>query len=105
MPPPTRSRRASAPGRRAGRSRTKLPAVEKITRLVEVRWNVGRTGVIAPRAVLEPVQIEGATVTFVTLHNAADIGRQGLLLGDHVTVYKFSELTAMSNADAVATLC
>ncbi|MFE2103303.1 NAD-dependent DNA ligase LigA, partial [Streptomyces sp. NPDC059468] len=39
----------------------KLPAVEKITRLLEVEWNVGRTGIIAPRGVLEPVVIEGST--------------------------------------------
>lgn len=45
----------------------KLPAVEKITRLLEVEWNVGRTGIIAPRGVLEPVEIDGATITYATL--------------------------------------
>ncbi|MGH3392280.1 MAG: helix-hairpin-helix domain-containing protein [Actinomadura sp.] len=70
----------------------KLPAAEKITRLVDVEWNVGRTGVIAPRAVLKPVEIDGTTVTYATLHNAADIARRGLLLGDHVTVYKAGDV-------------
>jgi DNA ligase (NAD+) len=45
----------------------KLPAVEKVTRLIEVEWAVGRTGIIAPRAVLEPVEIDGSTVTYATL--------------------------------------
>ncbi|MCO6010469.1 NAD-dependent DNA ligase LigA [Actinoallomurus purpureus] len=79
----------------------KLPAVEKITRLVEVEWNVGRTGVIAPRAVLEPVQIDGTTVTYATLHNAADIARRGLLLGDHVTVYKAGDVIPRVEAPVV----
>jgi DNA ligase (NAD+) len=70
----------------------KLPAVEKITRLVEVEWNVGRTGIIAPRAVLEPVQLDGSTVTYATLHNPADITRRGLMVGDHVTVYKAGDV-------------
>ncbi|GAB2857249.1 NAD-dependent DNA ligase LigA [Actinoallomurus bryophytorum] len=79
----------------------KLPAVEKITRLLEVEWNVGRTGVIAPRAVLSPVQIDGTTVTYATLHNAADIGRRGLLLGDHVTVYKAGDVIPRVEAPVV----
>ncbi|MFM9370662.1 NAD-dependent DNA ligase LigA [Streptomyces sp. Da 82-17] len=70
----------------------KLPAVEKITRLVDVEWNVGRTGIIAPRAVLEPVEIDGSTVTYATLHNPADITRRGLRLGDHVMVYKAGDI-------------
>ncbi len=70
----------------------KLPAVEKITRLVGVEWNVGRTGVIAPRAVLEPVEIDGSTVTYATLHNPADITRRDLRIGDQVMVYKAGDI-------------
>ncbi|MDI3387722.1 NAD-dependent DNA ligase LigA [Streptomyces sp. B-S-A8] len=70
----------------------KLPAVEKITKLIDVEWNVGRTGIIAPRAVLEPVDIDGSTVTYATLHNPADITRRGLRLGDHVMVYKAGDI-------------
>ncbi|MFJ4206570.1 NAD-dependent DNA ligase LigA [Streptomyces sviceus] len=70
----------------------KLPAVEKITRLIEVEWNVGRTGIIAPRGVLEPVQIEGATITYATLHNPADITRRDLRLGDHVMVHRAGDV-------------
>lgn len=70
----------------------KLPAVEKVTRLIAVEWNVGRTGIIAPRAVLEPVVIDGSTVTYATLHNPADITRRDLRLGDQVMVYKAGDI-------------
>jgi DNA ligase (NAD+) len=70
----------------------KLPAVEKITRLLEVEWNVGRTGIIAPRAVLAPVDIDGSTITYATLHNPADITRRDLRLGDHVMVYRAGDV-------------
>ncbi|POM23037.1 DNA ligase [Actinomadura rubteroloni] len=70
----------------------KLPAVEKITTLLAVEWNVGRTGIIAPRAVLEPVEVDGVVITYATLHNAGDIERRGLLLGDKVTVYRAGDV-------------
>ncbi|WP_328906842.1 NAD-dependent DNA ligase LigA [Streptomyces sp. NBC_00234] len=70
----------------------KLPAVEKVTRLLGVEWNVGRTGIIAPRAILEPVEIDGSTVGFATLHNPADITRRDLRLGDRVMVYKAGDI-------------
>ncbi|WP_327321555.1 NAD-dependent DNA ligase LigA [Streptomyces sp. NBC_01210] len=70
----------------------KLPAVEKVTTLLGVEWNVGRTGVIAPRAVLRPVEIDGSTVSYATLHNPADITRRGLRIGDQVMVYKAGDI-------------
>ncbi|MEU7893300.1 NAD-dependent DNA ligase LigA [Nonomuraea sp. NPDC049152] len=70
----------------------KLPATEKITKLLAVEWNTGRTGVIAPRAVLKPIELDGSTVTYATLHNAADITRRGLMLGDSVVVYKAGDV-------------
>ncbi|HEY3506233.1 MAG TPA: NAD-dependent DNA ligase LigA [Actinocatenispora sp.] len=70
----------------------KLPAVEKITRLLDVEWNVGRTGIIAPRGVLEPVEIDGATISYATLHNPADITRRDLRLGDHVMVHRAGDV-------------
>ncbi|GAA0944182.1 NAD-dependent DNA ligase LigA [Nonomuraea longicatena] len=70
----------------------KLPATEKITKLLSVEWNTGRTGIIAPRAVLEPVELDGSVVTYATLHNVADIGRRGLMLGDSVVVYKAGDV-------------
>ncbi|WP_018658353.1 NAD-dependent DNA ligase LigA [Actinomadura flavalba] len=79
----------------------KLPATEKITKLVGVEWNVGRTGVIAPRAVLEPVEVDGSVITYATLHNAADIARRDLRVGDHVTVYKAGDVIPRVEAPVV----
>ncbi|MFD9353449.1 NAD-dependent DNA ligase LigA [Streptomyces sp. NPDC060031] len=70
----------------------KLPAVERQTVLKDVVWDVGRTGVLAPTALLEPVDIDGSTVTRATLHNPADIRRRDLHLGDTVTVYKAGDI-------------
>ncbi|MFI8932414.1 NAD-dependent DNA ligase LigA [Streptomyces sp. NPDC053474] len=70
----------------------KLPAVERQTVLKDVVWEVGRTGVLAPTAVLEPVEIDGSTVTRASLHNPADIRRRDLHLGDTVTVYKAGDI-------------
>ncbi|MFI5815361.1 MULTISPECIES: NAD-dependent DNA ligase LigA [unclassified Streptomyces] len=86
--------RAAGSGSRAPRWAIayKLPAVEKITRLLGVEWNVGRTGIIAPRAVLEPVEIDGSTITYATLHNPADITRRDLRLGDHVMVHRAGDV-------------
>ncbi|WP_066367212.1 NAD-dependent DNA ligase LigA [Herbidospora mongoliensis] len=79
----------------------KLPATEKITKLLGVEWNTGRTGIIAPRAVLEPVELDGSIVTYATLHNAADIGRRGLMIGDSVTVYKAGDVIPRVEAPVV----
>ncbi|MFF5262361.1 NAD-dependent DNA ligase LigA [Actinomadura viridis] len=79
----------------------KLPATEKITRLVGVEWNVGRTGIIAPRAVLEPVEVDGSVITYATLHNAGDIARRDLRIGDHVTVYKAGDVIPRVEAPVV----
>ncbi|CAL9643036.1 DNA ligase [Streptomyces sp. enrichment culture] len=87
-------RRDAGSGSRAPRWAVayKLPAAEKITRLLGVEWNVGRTGVVAPRAALEPVVIDGSTITYATLHNPADITRRDLRLGDHVTVHRAGDV-------------
>jgi len=79
----------------------KLPATEKITKLLGVEWNTGRTGIIAPRAVLEPVELDGSIVTYATLHNVADITRRGLMLGDSVTVYKAGDVIPRVEAPVV----
>ncbi|WP_033257893.1 MULTISPECIES: NAD-dependent DNA ligase LigA [Kitasatospora] len=79
----------------------KLAAEHKVTRLLEVEWAVGRTGIIAPRAVLEPVVIDGVTVTYATLHNPADIERRGLMLGDRVFVYRAGDVIPRVEAPLV----
>lgn len=70
----------------------KLAAEERRTRLLDVTWAVGRTGVLAPTAVLEPVEIGGAVVQHATLHNPADIERRGLRIGDIVNVRRAGDV-------------
>ncbi|MGW4687030.1 NAD-dependent DNA ligase LigA [Streptomyces sp. NPDC004244] len=79
----------------------KLPAVERRTVLQDVVWEVGRTGVLAPTAILAPVEIDGSTVTRATLHNPADIRRRDLHLGDTVTVYKAGDIIPRVQAAVV----
>lgn len=79
----------------------KLPAVERQTVLQDVEWAVGRTGAIAPTAVLAPVDIDGTTVSRATLHNPADIARRGLHLKDTVTVYKAGDIIPRVQAPVV----
>ncbi|WP_344338184.1 NAD-dependent DNA ligase LigA, partial [Kitasatospora putterlickiae] len=79
----------------------KLAAEHKVTRLLDVEWNVGRTGIIAPRAVLEPVEIDGVIVTYATLHNPADITRRDLRIGDQVFVYRAGDVIPRVEAPLV----
>jgi DNA ligase (NAD+) len=62
------------------------------TRLLDIRINVGRTGSLNPYAVLQPVEIGGATVRLATLHNFEDIARKDLRVGDHVLVKRAGEV-------------
>ena len=70
----------------------KFPATQAFTRLLDIRVNVGRTGSLNPYAVLEPVDVGGATVKLATLHNEDDIRRKGLLIGDWVVVERAGEV-------------
>ncbi|MEV7157214.1 NAD-dependent DNA ligase LigA [Streptomyces misionensis] len=70
----------------------KLPPVERQTKLLGVEWRVGRTGIIAPRAVLEPVEVDGSTVQYATLHNPDFITKSGMMIGDVVTVWKAGDI-------------
>ncbi|MFE0653372.1 NAD-dependent DNA ligase LigA [Streptomyces sp. NPDC059534] len=79
----------------------KLPAVERQTVLLDVIWEVGRTGVLAPTAILAPVELDGSTVTRATLHNPADILRRDLHLGDTVTVHKAGDIIPRVQAAVV----
>jgi DNA ligase (NAD+) len=80
----------------------KLPAVERMTVLTGVNWEVGRTGVIAPTAELEPVEVDGSVVARATLHNPGDIRRRDLHLGDTVTVHKAGDVIPKVAAAVVA---
>jgi len=70
----------------------KFKAQEKKTRLLNVIFQVGRTGAVTPVAELEPVYISGSTVSRATLHNDDEIKRLGIRIGDMVTVIKSGEI-------------
>ena len=70
----------------------KFPAREKTTTLLDLQVNVGRTGVLAPNAVLEPVEIGGTTVSRATLHNFEEIARKDIRIGDRVLVKRAGDV-------------
>ncbi len=70
----------------------KFPAEQAITRLLDIGINVGRTGSLNPFAILEPVNVSGATVKMATLHNEEDIHRKDVRIGDWVVVERAGEV-------------
>ncbi|MFJ4849591.1 NAD-dependent DNA ligase LigA [Streptomyces sp. NPDC088733] len=79
----------------------KLPPTVSRSKLLAVEWNVGRTGVIAPRAVLEPVEVDGSVVQYATLHNPRFIRDSGLMIGDTVGVFKAGDIIPRVEAPVV----
>jgi DNA ligase (NAD+) len=70
----------------------KYPPEEVNTRLLDIRVNVGRTGRVTPFAVMDPVKVSGSTVENATLHNADEIARKGVLIGDMVVLRKAGDV-------------
>lgn len=70
----------------------KFPAIEKTAKLLDVVLQVGRTGVVTPVGILDGVEIDGAFVRNVTLHNFDEISRLGLLRGDVVLVKRSGDV-------------
>lgn len=70
----------------------KFPAVQAVTRLLDIGINVGRTGSLNPYAILEPVQVGGVTIRHAALHNEEDIQRKDIRIGDHVIVQRAGEV-------------
>jgi DNA ligase (NAD+) len=79
----------------------KYPAAEATSTLLSVEWTVGRTGRITPRATIDPVFVSGTTVTNATLHNADDIKRKDLRIGDRVLVKRAGEVIPRIEAPLV----
>ena len=70
----------------------KFPAIQQVTKLLDIRINVGRTGTMNPLAVLEPVNIGGVTVSRATLHNEDEIMRKDIRIGDTVLVQRAGDV-------------
>ncbi len=70
----------------------KYPPEEVTTRLLDIKVSVGRTGRVTPFAFMEPVKVAGSTVTNATLHNAQEVVRKGILIGDVVVIRKAGDV-------------
>ena len=65
----------------------KFPPMREMTRLRAIEVQVGRTGVLTPVAVMDPVYVSGVTVRNATLHNREEIARKGIKIGDMAVSY------------------
>jgi len=70
----------------------KYPPEEVTTKLLDIKVSVGRTGRVTPFAFMEPVKVAGSTITNATLHNAEEIIRKGVLIGDIVVIRKAGDV-------------
>jgi len=70
----------------------KYPPEEVTTKLLDIRVSVGRTGRVTPFAYMEPVTVAGSTVSLATLHNATEVKRKGVLIGDTVVLRKAGDV-------------
>ncbi len=70
----------------------KYPPIEVTTKLLDIAVNVGRTGRVTPFAVMTPVVVAGSTVSQATLHNASEVKRKGVLIGDTVVLRKAGDV-------------
>jgi DNA ligase (NAD+) len=70
----------------------KYPPEEVNTKLLAIEVRIGRTGRATPTGVLQPVRVAGSTVTFATLHNASEVARKGVLIGDTVVLRKAGDV-------------
>lgn len=70
----------------------KFEAKEVVTTLLDVEWGVGRTGKVTPTAILDPVEIDGVTISRATLNNYDDIRRKGVMKGGEVLLRRSNDV-------------
>jgi len=70
----------------------KFPAEEVVTKLIDIELSVGRTGVVTPTAILEPVKVAGTTVQRASLHNEDLIREKDIRIGDYVVIRKAGDI-------------
>lgn len=70
----------------------KFPPEEVVTKLLDIKVSVGRTGRVTPFAHMEPVRVAGSTVTNATLHNQEEVERKEILIGDYVVIRKAGDV-------------
>lgn len=70
----------------------KFPAEEVVTKLLDIELSIGRTGVVTPTAILEPVKVAGTTVSRASLHNEDLIHDRDIRIGDSVVVKKAGDI-------------
>lgn len=70
----------------------KFPPEEQLTKVQTIEWSVGRTGVITPTAVMDPVQLAGTTVARASLHNTDYLSEKDVRIGDTVTLHKAGDI-------------
>jgi DNA ligase (NAD+) len=70
----------------------KFPAIQKVTKVLDIKIQIGRTGALTPVAILEPVLVDGSIVQKATLHNQDEIDKKDIRIGDTVVIQKAGDI-------------